>query len=106
MYTQQRNKCVALLRNTKKNYCENIDEKEVTDNENFWRTIKPYLSDKSVKSDKIHLNENGNLIKGEPETAEALNNFFSNIVKKLKILEYENFNSNIENIKDSVFRAI
>ena len=49
LYTQQRNKCVALLRNTKKNYYENIDEKEVTDNKTFWRTIKPYLSDKSVK---------------------------------------------------------
>ena len=35
LYTQQRNKCVALLRNTKKNYYENIDEKEVTDNKNF-----------------------------------------------------------------------
>ena len=105
-YTQQRNKCVALLRNTKKNYYENTDEKEVTDNKKFWRTMKPYLSDKSVKSDKIHLNENGNLITGESETAEVLNNFFSNIVKKLKIPEYENLNSNIENIKDPVFRAI
>ena len=106
MYTQQRNKCVVLLRNTKKNYYENLDEKEVTDNKKFWRTIKPYLSDKSVKSDKIHLNENGNLIKGESETVEVLNNFFSNIVKKLKIPEYENLNSIIENIKDPVFRAI
>ena len=106
MYTQQRNKCVALLRNAKKNYYENIDEKEVTDNKKFWRTIKPYLSDKSVKSDKMHLSENGNLIRGESETAEVLNNFFSNIVKKLKIPEYENLNSNIENIKDPVFRAI
>ena len=106
LYTQQRNQCVALLRNTKKNYYENIDEKEVTDNKNFWRTIKLYLSDKFVKSDKIHLNENGNLIRGEFETAEVLNNFFSNIVKKLKIPEYENLNFNIENIKDSVFRAI
>ena len=97
---------IALLRNTKNNYCENIDEKEVTDNKTFWRTIKPYLSDKSVKSDKIHLNENGNLIRGESETAEVLNNFFSNIVKKSKIPEYENLNSNIENIKDPVFRAI
>ena len=78
----------------------------MTDNKKFWRTIKPYLSDKSVKSDKIHLNENGNLIKGESETAEVLNNFFSNIVKKLKIPEYENLNSNIENINDPVFRAI
>ena len=35
-----------------------------------------------------------------------MNNFFSNIVKNLKIPKYENLNSNIENIKDPVFRAI
>ena len=84
LYTQQRNKCVALLRNTKKNYYENIVEKEVTDNKKFWRTIKPYLSDKSVKSEKIHLNENGNVMRRESKTAEVLNNLFSDIVKNVK----------------------
>ena len=51
--------------------------------------VKPYLSEKLVKSDKIHLNENEELI--ESETAEVLNNFFS---------------SNIKNIKNPIFRAI
>ena len=45
-------------------------------------------------------------MKSEPETAKVLNNFFSNTVKNLIILEYENLNSNIENIKDRVFKAI
>ena len=27
-----------------------------------WKTVNLYLSNKSVKSDKIHLNENGELI--------------------------------------------
>ena len=30
--TQQRNKCVSLLRKTKINYYGNIDEKDITDN--------------------------------------------------------------------------
>ena len=106
LYTQQRNKCVALLRKTKKTYYENLDEKNVTDNKKCWKTVKPYLSDKSVKCDKINLNENGELLKSESETAEAFNNFFSNIVKNLKIPEYKNLNTNIENVKDPVFRAI
>ena len=45
-------------------------------------------------------------MKSEPEAAKVLNNVFSNIVKNLIILEYENLNSNIENIKDRVFKAI
>ena len=45
-------------------------------------------------------------MRSESETAEVLDNFFSNIVKNLKIPGYENLNSNIENIKDAVFRAV
>ena len=56
------NKCVSLLRKTKINYYENLDEKDITDNKNFWKTVKPLLSDKSINSDKIHLIENGELI--------------------------------------------
>ena len=106
LYTQQRNKCVALLRKTKKTYYENLDERNVTDNKRFWKTVKPYLSDKSVKCGKINLNENGELLKSESETAEVFNNYFSNIVKNLKIPEYKNLNANIENVKDPDFRAI
>ena len=106
LYTQQRNKCVALLRKTKKTYYENLDEKNVTDTKKFWKTVKPYFSDKSVKCDKINLNENGELLKNESETTEVFNNFFSNIVKNLKIPEYKNLNTNTENAKDPVFRAI
>ena len=32
LYTQQRNKCVSLLRKTKMNYCGNLNEKGITDN--------------------------------------------------------------------------
>ena len=62
LYTQLRNKCVSVLRKTKMNYYGNLDEKEITDNKKFWKTVKPLLSDKSVNSGKIHLNENGELI--------------------------------------------
>ena len=72
----------------------------MTDNNKFWKTVKPYLSNKSVKSDKIHLDEDEELRKSESETTDVLNNFFSNIVKKLKIPEYENLNSNVANIKN------
>ena len=42
LYTQQRNKCVFLLRKTKINYWENLDDKKV------WKNVKPFLSDKSI----------------------------------------------------------
>ena len=65
LYTQQRNKCASLLRKTKINYYGNLDEKVITDNKKFWKTVKPLLSDKSTNSDKIHPNENAELINSE-----------------------------------------
>ena len=87
-------------------YYGNLNEKDITDNKEFWKTVKPFLSDKSINSDKIHLNENGELINSKSKTAEVLNEFFSNIVKNLKIPEYENLNRNFQKVKDPVLKAI
>ena len=105
VYTQQRNNCVSLLRKTKINYYGNLDEKDITHNKKFWKTVKPPLSAKSIKNDKIHLRENRELINSESKTAEVLNEF-SDIVKNSKIPEYENLDSNFEKVKDPVFKAI
>ena len=83
-YTQQRNKCVSPLRKIKINYYGNLNEKDITDNKKIWKTVKPFLSDKSINSDKIHLNETGELINSKTKTAEVLNEFFSIVVKNLK----------------------
>ena len=79
--------------------------RDKTDENRFLYTQQRNLSDKSVKCDKISLNENGELLKSESETDEVFNNFFSNIVKNLEIPEYKNLNTNIENVKDPGFRA-
>ena len=55
------------MRKTKINYNGNLDKKDITDNKKFWKIVKPLLSDKSINSDKIHLNENGELITIEPK---------------------------------------
>ena len=83
-----------------------MDEKNVIDNKKFWKTVKPLLSDKSVSREKINLTENEKMLTSESETAETLNNFFSNIVKKLNIPKFNSNNSVTENIKDPVFKAI
>ena len=64
------------------------------------------LSDKSVSREKIKPTENEKMLTAEFETAETLNNFFSNLVKKLNIQKFNSNNSVTENIKDPVFKAI
>ena len=55
------------MKKTKINYDGNLDEKDITDNKKFWKIVKPLLSNKSINSDKIHLNENGELITIQPK---------------------------------------
>ena len=54
-YKKQRNFCVSLLRKTKKDYFNNLNIKNITDSKAFWKTIKPYFSDKGLKTSSLIL---------------------------------------------------
>ena len=55
VYTKQRNYSVNLLRKEKKIYYNNLDLNNITDNKQFWRNVKPLLSDKTAKVVKLRL---------------------------------------------------
>ena len=52
-FSKQRNYYVSLFTKSEKLYYSNLDEKKVTDNKTFWKTIKPFLSDKTVSKEKV-----------------------------------------------------
>ena len=97
LYVKQRNKCVSLLKKAKKEYYQSLDEENVIDNKKFWKTVKPLFSDKSVSTEKINLTENEKMLTSKSETAETLNNFFSDIVRKLNIPKFNSNNPVTEN---------
>ena len=68
--------------------------------------LKPFLSDKLVAKNKIYFIENGELIKMDLESAEILNDFFSDIVKNLDITRYSNNKPFLDNINYSTMKAI
>ena len=98
IYVKQRNYCVFLLRRSKKKYYENLDERNLMDNKLFWKTIKPSFSGKIVTGNRIHLTENGEVVKTELENAEALNNFFGNVIKNLMIPKYSEYDPSIDRV--------
>ena len=51
-YASQRNYCVSLLKKTKKDYYNSLNEKAVSNNKTFWKTMKPFLSDKIVSKEQ------------------------------------------------------
>ena len=58
-YNIQRNYCVLLIRKTKRDYYSNLNHKQLTDNKNFCKTVKPFFTDKGVNNEKITPIENG-----------------------------------------------
>ena len=79
---------MKLLRKTKRDYYSNLGEKSVTDNKKFWKTVKPSLSNKTLKLPHITLVEKDEIIRDETVIAETFNTFFTNIVSNLKITPY------------------
>ena len=92
-YNKHRNYCVNLLRKEKRKYYNNIDLKFITDNKQFWKTIKPLFSDKHNISRKITLIEDDEIISNDVKVAETMNDFFSNAVDKLNIKGYQTDNN-------------
>ena len=105
-YSKQRNYCVSLLRKSKSNYFGNLNEKNVNDNEAFWKTINPFLSDKVRLANKMTLIDNEEIIMGDYNTAKVLNTFFSNIVSNLNIAEYSDHEPLASNISDPILKCV
>ena len=48
-YNKQRNYCVNILRNEKNKYYNSLDIKLITDNKQFWKTMKPFFLIKVIR---------------------------------------------------------
>jgi hypothetical protein len=89
-YKDQRNKCVKLNIQAKKNYYHNLNAKSIDNGKKFWKTFKPLLSHKfSPGGEKIILVENNNIISDESEIAHIFNDNFVNITKKLNLSDWK-----------------
>ena len=105
-YSKQQNYCVSLLRKTKKSYYNNLNEKKITDNKTFWKTVKPFLSDKTPSDEKITLTEKDKIIKTDSKTANVLNTFFSIIIGNLDIPEYQVSDPISNDVSDPALKCI
>ena len=100
---------MKLLRKTKQDYFNNIDIKRVSDTKKFWKTIKPYFSNKGLNSNKIFLSEKGRLIKDPAAIATTMNDYFVDITETLGLEQFNLFEdhrsiirikSNFDNVPD------
>ena len=54
-YKHQGNLCSNLLKQPKKRHFNSLNVKDVTDNKKFWKTIKPFFTDKNKTTNNIIL---------------------------------------------------
>ena len=78
---------VGLPQETKKHYFPNLNVKYLSNNNNFWETIKPYFSNKGLNSNKILFKEKGELVSNKIELASIMKKCSSILQKGLYLKE-------------------
>ena len=105
-FRKHRNSCVKLFRREKRNYYNNLDISLVTDSKKFWKTVKPFFSDKLQTNNKIVLIEDETIISNDVEVAETMNEFFVTVTDSLGIDENSDYENTTEGITDPVDKAV
>ena len=66
-----------------------MDLQIVAESKDFWKNVKPYLSEKRSKTQNItRIDDMNNIISEDQEVSETLNTFFKNAVNSLNIGKY------------------
>ena len=61
-YKQQRNYCILLIRENKRQYYFSLNVNRICDNINFWKVVKPYFPNIIVTANKVMLRDNRKLV--------------------------------------------
>ena len=84
-YNRQRNVCSYLVRKAKRDYYKNLKPSSISDTKSFWKTVKPFLSDKVKSTESITLFEKNVISHDDQSNADIFNTFFINAVKNLNL---------------------
>lgn len=80
--------------------------KNITDNKLFWKTIKPFFSEKGVQNRVITLVEKDEIISDDGKVAETFNTFFANAVVSLNIEIPRMFITDTQGVEDPIDKII
>ena len=74
LYKKQRNRCVAIRKKSIRNYFNKIANRNIVTNRNFWKIIKPFLSNKGhLENVDIMLSHNNKIICNDRELVKIFN---------------------------------
>ena len=106
-YKKQRNYYVSFFRKETKSFFENLDTKNSTANKNFWKTVKPFLANKSSSNhNKVTLTQRDETFSSSEYVPEVFNTFFINVVSNLGIVINESVLGNTGETNDPIVNII
>ena len=89
-YKRQRNLFVSLRRKAIKQYFSNITSKGIVTNKEFWKTIKPFLTNKGcLENSDIMLINDDEMVTDDKTLAKTFNEHYINIVERSSGLKPE-----------------
>ena len=81
-----KNLCNNLIKTNKKSYFQKVTQKGFANNEAFWNTIKPFLTNKGfLTSDVIWLTQENETITDKKKITHSFNSHYVNIEKKHQV---------------------
>ena len=69
-YERQITLCVKLLKETKKEFYNVLNVEYITENNLFWKTVKPPFTEKILKDERITLVDNNRVLSNKSELVE------------------------------------
>ena len=83
VYEKQRNKCVPIRKESIRNYFNKLANGNIVTNRNFWKIIKPFLSNKGyLENIDIMLSHNNKIVCNDLELVKVCNEHFIDIIEK------------------------
>ena len=98
LYVTLKALCITLEK-TKREFYGNINEKDVKDNKSFWKTVKPFLSEKVMTQNKLTLIDKNPL---KQYSSRSFEYFFTEIVVNLKTPEYKGLSAHLDDKEDPI----
>ena len=74
-----------MARKAKKNYFINLNVRNITDNKQFWKTVKPFFCKKVGNNERISLIEEEKVVSEDKGVAETFKSYFKTPVGNLDI---------------------
>ena len=81
------NLCSNLLKQSKKRHFNNLNVKDVTENKQFWKTIKPLFTELNKSTNNTILTENNQTVREDKAICQIFNTYFTNVTKGLKLFQ-------------------